>query len=66
MFLLSDDDVERIKKNGVDLKSDSEWWIRTESSIGFKYVSESGDVTDSGDIHLRDKGVRPAIWINLK
>ncbi len=66
VFLLSDDDVERIKKNGVDLKSDSEWWIRTESSIGFKYVSESGDVTDSGDIHLRDKGVRPAIWINLK
>ena len=65
-FLLSEEDVNRLRNSGVDLSSDSDWWIRTETNKGFKYVTKEGNVADGGDIHLRDKGVRPAVWISLR
>lgn len=66
IFLLSEDDVNRLKNSGVDLTLDTDWWISSDARIGYKYVSASGEISSIGDIHLRDKGVRPAIWITLK
>lgn len=66
VFLLGEDDVNRLTNNGVDLSTTSDWWICTESRIGFKYVTADGKIATGGDLHLRDKGVRPAIWIKLK
>ena len=66
VFLLSEADVNRLKSKGVDLSADTDWWLKSESNKGFKYATSDGKVESAGDIHLRDKGVRPAIWINLK
>ena len=66
VFLLSKEEIQSLKSSGKDFSSDSEWWIRSEGGKGFKYVTTDGVVKDGGDIHLRDKGVRPAIWINLQ
>jgi len=65
-YLLSESEVKELKDKGVDLTSKSDWWICTEGKNGFKYVTQAGEISTSGDIHLRDKGVRPAMWINLK
>ena len=66
VFLLSKEEIQSLKASGKDFSSDSEWWIRSEGGKGFKYVTTDGVVKDGGDIHLRDKGVRPAIWMNLQ
>ena len=66
VFLLSEEDVNRLKNIGADLSIDSDWWISSGGNIGYKYVSTGGEISNVGDIHLRDKGVRPALWITLK
>ena len=64
--LLSESEVNSLLKDGVDLSCDSEWWIKSESGSGFRYITTGGTVEKAGDIHLRDKGVRPVIVINLR
>ena len=64
--LLSESEVQNLKSKGVDLSSDSDWWLKSESKQGFKYATPDAKVESAGDIHVRDKGVRPAIWINLE
>ena len=64
--LLSDGELKALKSKGVDLSCDSDWWLRDEARKGFKYATPDANVETAGDIHVRDKGVRPAIWINLE
>lgn len=64
--LLSDGELKVLKSKGVDLSCDSDWWLRDEARKGFKYATPDANVESAGDIHVRDKGVRPAIWINLE
>lgn len=64
--LLSDGELKTLKSKGVDLSCDFDWWLRDEARKGFKYATPDANVEDAGDIHVRDKGVRPAIWINLE
>ena len=65
IFLLSEETVTALKKAKVDIKCDSDWWIAQESNTGFKYVDKNGNIVKAGDLAIRDKGVRPSIWISL-
>ena len=66
--LLSDVQATAFQENGADLSADGDWWLRTEDSgdIKFKYATVDGTIEETGDVHLRDKGVRPAIWVSLE
>lgn len=64
--LLSESEVQTLKSKGVDLTTDSDWWLKSEARKGFKYATSDVKVESAGDIHVRDKGVRPSIWINLE
>lgn len=64
--LLSESEVKSLKAKGVDLTSESDWWLKSEARKGFKYATPDANVESAGDIHVRDKGVRPSIWINLE
>ena len=66
IFLLSEKTVNELKNAKVDIKCDSDWWIAQESNTGFKYVDKNGKIVKAGDLAIRDKGVRPAIWISLE
>ena len=66
VFILSEEDVERLTEMEADLSAKEDWWLRSESDTGFKYATAAGTVEDAGDLHFRDKGVRPAVWIDLK
>ncbi|MBR6693805.1 MAG: hypothetical protein IKL62_02530 [Clostridia bacterium] len=65
VFLLDEATVKQLKKDKVKLNSDFEWWIAEKSENGYKYVDKSGNVVKNGDLVIRDKGIRPAIWISI-
>lgn len=64
--LLSDGELRSLKSKGIDLSCDSDWWLRDEARKGFKYATPDANIENAGDIHVRDKGVRPTIWISLE
>lgn len=65
VFLLSVDEMEALSYT-VLFKTSDEWWTRTATDDGIMYTSPTGWVIASGDQVVRDKGVRPSIWISLK
>lgn len=65
IFLLSVDEMDALSKK-VMFKTSDEWWTRTASDDGIMYTSPKGWVKAEGDQVVRDKGVRPSIWISLK
>lgn len=64
VFLLSVDEVEELSQS-VGFTTEEEWWTRTSSEDGIQYMTADGCVISTGDQVVRDKGVRPAIWIYL-
>ena len=66
VFLFDQRTVEKLKENNIDLSTESDWWISTKSEKGFMYVNSKGELNTEGDLAIRDKGIRPAIWISLK
>lgn len=66
VFILTDADVKRLTNMNADLKADTDWWLQSETGTGFKYATSDGTIEDAGDLHFREKGVRPAIWVYLK
>lgn len=65
VFLLNEKTVTELKEANVDLSCESDWWISDKSETGFKYINKSGSIIENGDLVVRDKGVRPAIWISI-
>lgn len=65
IFLLDVDEMVAMSKD-VLFKTSDEWWTRTSSENGIMYTTAVGWVRAEGDLIVRDKGVRPSIWINLK
>ena len=65
VFLLSVEEIVGLV-GSVKYKTEGEWWTRTSSKDGVKYMTASGWVVSKGDEVVRDKGVRPAIWISLE
>ena len=67
VFLFSlDEMVELVNSEKITFKTTDEWWTRTSSEDGIMYATAKGWVKTSGDQIVRDKGVRPAIWISLE
>lgn len=67
VFLFSVDEmVDLVKKEKITFKTSDEWWTRTASEDGIMYATYKGWVKADGDQVVRDKGVRPAIWIDLR
>ena len=64
VFLLSVDEIVELAKT-VRFKTEEEWWTSTSAENGIKYMTATGWVISKGDQVVRDKGVRPAIWISL-
>lgn len=65
VFLFSIDEMDELSYTKT-FKTTDEWWTRTSIDDGIMYASPSGWVTAEGDQVVRDKGVRPSIWISLK
>lgn len=66
IFLFSlDEMVDLVKSEKITFKTTDEWWTRTSSEDGIMYATSKGWVKAAGDQVVRDKGVRPAIWISL-
>ena len=65
VFLLSVDEIDELSKS-VKFKTTDEWWTRTSIENSIVYMSSTGWVKADGDHVVRDKGVRPSIWISLK
>ena len=66
IFLFSlDEMVDLVKSEKITFKTTDEWWTRSSSEDGIMYASSKGLVKAAGDQVVRDKGVRPAIWISL-
>ncbi len=66
IFLFSlDEMVELVNSEKITFKTTDEWWTRTSSEDGIMYATFRGWVKTIGDQIVRDKGVRPAIWISL-
>lgn len=67
IFLFSlDEMVELVNSEKITFKTTDEWWTRTSSEDGIMYATAKGWVKAAGDQVVRDKGVRPAIWISLE
>ncbi len=66
VFLLDEKTINSLKNDGINFKSNNDWWISTESEEGFMFVEANGDINTDGDLITRNHGVRPAIWISLK
>ena len=64
VFLLSVDEIVNLAKK-VRFSTEEEWWTRTSAENGIKYMTATGWVISKGDQVVRDKGVRPTIWISL-
>ena len=64
VFLLSVDEIVELAKK-VRFSTDEEWWTRSSAEDGIKYMTAKGWVISKGDQAIRDKGVRPAIWISI-
>lgn len=66
IFLFSlDEMVDLVNSEKITFKTTDEWWTRTSSEDGIMYATSKGWVKAAGDQVVRDKGVRPAIWISL-
>ncbi|MDO4608269.1 MAG: DUF6273 domain-containing protein [Clostridia bacterium] len=66
IFLSSlDEMVELVNAEKITFKTTDEWWTRTSSEDGIMYATSNGWVKAVGDQVVRDKGVRPCIWIDL-
>lgn len=65
VFLLDVDEIVELAKK-VKFKTTEEWWTRTSSENSIVYMTATGWVKAEGDQVVRDKGVRPSIWISLK
>lgn len=66
VFLMAVEEMDAlVKKEGVTFKSNEEWWTRTATENGIMYTAPTGWVKAEGDQIVRDKGVRPSIWISL-
>lgn len=65
IFLLDVDEINQLTKE-VTFETSDEWWTRTASDGGIMYATSKGCEKAEGDHVVRDKGVRPTIWINLK
>ncbi len=65
IFLFSVDEMVDLAYTKT-FKTTDEWWTRTSTDNGIMYTAPSGWVTAEGDQVVRDKGVRPSIWISLK
>ena len=67
IFLFSlDEMVDLVESEKITFKTTDEWWTRTASDDGIMYATFKGYVKTTGDQIVRDKGVRPAIWISLE
>lgn len=67
IFLFSlDEMVDLVNSEKITFKTTDEWWTRTSSEDGIMYATSKGWVKAAGDQVVRDKGVRPAIWISLR
>ena len=67
VFLMDVDEMNDLVKNeNITFKTSEEWWTRTATEDGIMYTAPSGWVKAQGDQIVRDKGVRPSIWINLE
>lgn len=64
VFLLSQKDFEKYKKD-TDFSATSDWWLSTKSDEGFMYAEKIGSINENGDMAIRAKGVRPAMWISI-
>lgn len=65
-FLLDKEAVKTLIDEKVDISAEDDWWITTSSETGFMFVSADGTIDEAGDIGIREKGIRPAIWLKLK
>lgn len=64
VFLLSQKDFEEYKKD-TDFSATSDWWLSTKSDDGFMYAEKNGSINENGDMAIRAKGIRPAMWISI-
>ena len=66
VFLLSVKEMNDLVDNQkITFKTSDEFWTRTATDDGIMYAAATGWVKATGDHVIRDKGVRPAIWISL-
>lgn len=63
VFLISQNDFK--KYEDTDFSATSDWWLSTKSDSGFMYVEKNGTINENGDMAIRAKGIRPAIWISI-
>lgn len=67
IFLMDVDEMdELVKREKITFKTSEEWWTRTATENGIMYTASTGWVQAEGDQIVRDKGVRPSIWISLE
>ena len=67
IFLMDVDEMNKlVKEEKITFKTSDEWWTRTATEDGIMYTAPSGWVKAQGDQIVRDKGVRPSIWISLE
>lgn len=67
IFLFSLDEMnDLVRQEKITFKTTDEWWTRSSSEDGIMYATVKGWVKAAGDQVVRDKGVRPAIWISLE
>lgn len=64
VFLLDQNEIEKYNED-TDFSATSDWWLSTKSDDGFMYVKKNGSINKNGDIAIRAKGIRPAIWISI-
>ena len=64
IFLLSQKDFEKYEED-TDFSAASDWWLSTKSDNGFMYVKKNGSINKNGDMAIRAKGIRPAMWIRI-
>lgn len=66
IFLLTEEQYNEYSKN-LSLNTCYDWWLRTKTDAGMMYVyGETGEVNTTGESVVRNMGVRPCVWINLK
>lgn len=66
IFLLTEELYNEYSEN-LSLNTYYDWWLRTKTDAGMMYVyGETGEVNTTGESVVRNMGVRPCVWINLK
>lgn len=66
IFLLDKATAKSLLKKKGSLKADTDWWIADSKGINALFITAKGKINEKGDMVTKEKGIRPALWLDIE